>query len=69
MYASYNGLTPLMYAAATSKNTKIIELLLQYGADVRIRDVQKRTALDYAKSNPDIYNTDAYWRINDRMYE
>ena len=64
-----NGLTALMYAAANAKNPKIIEVLLKNGADARIRSREKKTALDYAKSNPNLKETDTFWRINDGMYE
>ena len=43
-----NGKTPLMYAARYNR-VKIINLLLENGAEVDIKDKGGRTAVDYAK--------------------
>ena len=62
------GQTPLMYASMSNTNPKIITTLLQNGADVKAKNTGK-TALDYAKENPQIYRTDAYWQMNNLLYE
>ena len=64
-----NGLTSLMLASFHNTNPEIITTLLQNGADVKAKDIVGRTALDYAKENPKIYKTDAYWQMNNLMYE
>lgn len=43
-----NGKTPLMYAARYNR-VEIINLLLENGAEVDIKDKGGRTAIDYAK--------------------
>ena len=45
-----NGMTPLIYAAA-SGNLELVQLLLQSGADVSKEDGNGRTALDKATNN------------------
>ncbi len=42
------GMTPLMYAARYNK-TEIATLLIQYGANLKIKSDRGYTALDYAK--------------------
>lgn len=44
-----DGRTPLMFAAMFDK-LEMMELLIQRGADHRLRDADKRSALDYARS-------------------
>lgn len=63
------GSTPLMFASRFNSNPEIITTLLQNGADVKAKDTDGKTALDYAQENPKIYRTDAYWQMNNLMYE
>lgn len=64
------GATPLMWAVMhNNQNPKIIEILIKHGADVKSKHKSGKTALDYAKENPYIYRTNAYWLINDKMFE
>ena len=52
-----------------NQNPKIIEILIKHGADVKSKHKSGKTASDYAKENPYIYRTNAYWLINDKMFE
>ena len=63
------GRTPLMYASWYNKNPEIITTLLKHGADAKAKSSEGKTALDYAKDNPKIYQTEAYWELNQVMYE
>lgn len=55
----YNGKTYLMYAAETNKNTDIISLLLEAGAD-KNQVVNGKTAFDYAKENSRLKHDSVY---------
>ncbi len=46
----YHGQTPLHYSVRTNDMSKLT-LLLQFGADVDIKDFRGKTALDYALSS------------------
>lgn len=48
----FNGTTPA-HAAATSKNSKILELLVEAGADLRLRDSMGRSVEDWCQLMPD----------------
>lgn len=63
------GMTPLMFAAKSASSDEVVKLLLKNGADARIYDDKGKTFLDYAKENPILFNTDIYWKINDKMYQ
>lgn len=63
------GWTALMWAARFNANPAIIETLIKYGANVKVKDKDGKAALDYAKDNPNIYRTKAYWLLNDKTYE
>ncbi len=47
---SIEGWTPLMYAAAEG-NIEVIEVLLDYDADVTLQDTDGETATDFARNN------------------
>ena len=64
-----NGWTPLMSASNSNQNPEIITTLLKHGADAKARSNEGKTALDYAKDNPKIYQTEAYWDLNQVTYE
>lgn len=46
-----DGDTPLFMAAYGNKNPEVIKALLEYGADVNIRDDSGKTALEYTYKN------------------
>ncbi len=62
------GFTPLMIAAGLNKNPKVIEVLLDAGADGRLESWVRKTAFDYAKGNPAVRNTDAYSLLNEARF-
>ena len=65
-----HGYTALMMAATNSDiNPEVIDALLNHGADVKIKNKEGKTALDYAAENPKIYGTDVYWKLNVLMYK
>ena len=64
-----DGWTPLMVASTFNENPEIITTLLKHGADAKAKSNEGKTALDYAKDNPKIYQTEAYWELNQVMYE
>jgi ankyrin repeat protein len=45
---SYNGMTPLMYAARYN-NVAMIKMLLEKGAKLSVKDVRGNTAIKYAE--------------------
>ncbi len=63
------GQTALMRACMHNKQSDVVKTLIKHGANVKVKDKDGKTALDYAKDNPYIYRTDAYWLLNDKMYE
>lgn len=66
---SSTGITPLMYACNTfMPEPGRIRFLLENGADPTLHDIKFKTALDYARANSQIYNTDEYWLLNDVYY-
>ena len=62
------GFTLLMLAARDNRTPEVISALIKNGANVKAQDNNGRTALDYAKDNPKIYKSKAYWELNDLMY-
>ena len=62
------GWTPLMYDARYSKYPEVITTLLEAGADLKVKDIQRKTAFDHAKSNEKLKGTAAYWKLNDALY-
>lgn len=62
--SSFNGKTPLMYAAENSKDTKIIEFLLQKGAKISYKTENGQTAFDFARKNKNLPHNEVYWKLN-----
>ncbi len=62
--SSYDGKTPLMYAAETNSNTKIIKWLLSSGARTTYKTSGGKTAWDFAKENSALPHDDNYWALN-----
>ena len=54
-----DNFTALMIAALYNKNPEIISILLRNGADVKAKDKYGKRAIDYAKRNEKLKNTDA----------
>jgi len=59
------GMTALMWAARSNNNPEVIITLLESGADAKIRDNDGKMAIDYARNNHRIVNTDAFQKLNE----
>ncbi|MCL1875951.1 MAG: ankyrin repeat domain-containing protein [Synergistaceae bacterium] len=65
------GMTPLIFAAKKvigpefELNPEVITILLNAGADPKVRDSSRKMAIDYAKENEKLKNTDVFWNLND----
>lgn len=62
--SSYNGKTPLMYAAETNKSTSTIKFLLDNGAKTGYRTENGMSAFDFARNNRRIPKDNYYWALN-----
>jgi len=63
---SENGITPLMWAAKSYySNPEVIRTLLEFGANPKAKDNSGIMAIDYAKGNDKLKNTEAF-RILER---
>jgi len=58
----WSGMTPLMEAALRA-SPEVIIAMLEAGADANARDNDGRMAIDYARYNPNLANTDAFRRL------
>jgi len=63
-----NGMTALMVAAHFNPNPEVITILINAGADGKLKSSKGKTAFDYAKDNPKIKDTAAYWALNDARF-
>ncbi|MBR0486392.1 MAG: ankyrin repeat domain-containing protein [Treponema sp.] len=61
----YDGKTPLMYAAESNKDTKIIAWLLNNGAKTSYMTTTGLKAFDYAKANKHLPHDRYYWAMNE----
>lgn len=61
----YDGKTPLMYAAESNKDTKIIAWLLNNGAKTSYMTTTGLKAFDYAKANKHLPHDKFYWAMNE----
>ena len=62
------GMTPLMWAAMNNTNPEVITALLKAGAKKKKKSLEGKTAFDYAKDNPNIKDTAAYWALNNARF-
>ncbi|TDP85636.1 ankyrin repeat protein [Halanaerobium saccharolyticum] len=77
-YQNSKGNTALHRAAYKAEDPRIIELLLEYGADGTIENEADRKAIEYidgfemgfgvVSENEYLIETDAYWNLNDASY-
>lgn len=51
-----------------SEHPAIIEVLLDAGANLNVRDKTGKTPWDYARGNEEIKGSSAYWRLNDARF-
>ncbi|MCL1876223.1 MAG: ankyrin repeat domain-containing protein, partial [Synergistaceae bacterium] len=66
-YAERDGWTALMMAAAQNKNPEIISILLKNGADAQAKDKDGKSAIDYARKNDKLKNTDAVRELEEAV--
>lgn len=59
----YDGKTPLMYAAESCKDTKIIQWLLSNGAKINYKTDSGLTAFDFAKKNKKLKRDSVFWSL------
>jgi ankyrin repeat protein len=61
-----DGRTPLIFASYLSYNPEaIITTLLQLGADPKIKDNTGKTAIDYARNNEKLKNTEVLQKLEE----
>ncbi|NLM01453.1 MAG: hypothetical protein GX220_08390 [Treponema sp.] len=60
--------TALMWASWKNTNPSVIKMLLKYEADPKAINVYGKKAIDFARENEKIKNTDAYRQLNDVSY-
>lgn len=60
----YEGKTPLMYACKYCKSTKVIKLLLDKDAGIKLRSTEGKSAFDYAQENKSLPKDEVYWALN-----
>jgi ankyrin repeat protein len=61
-------MTTLMYAARYTTNSEIITMLLKAGASGKAKDINGKTAFDYAKENAKLKGTAVYWAMNNARF-
>jgi hypothetical protein len=66
-YRKFGTATILMEAAQRTNDPALIMALLDAGADTKAK-YRGRTALDFARDNESLVNTDAFWRLNDLTF-
>jgi ankyrin repeat protein len=54
------NVTPLMLAASNNTDPVVLIILLNAGADPKVRNADGKTAFDYVQGNPMLWDTDAY---------
>ena len=62
------GWTPLLAAAQSTEHPENIELLLAAGVDATAKSYEGKTAFDYAQENPALWDTEAFWMLNDARF-
>lgn len=62
---SFDGKTPLMYAADCNSSTEIIAWLLENGANASLKTSKGKTAFDFARENSKLPHDGVYWALNE----
>lgn len=62
-----NGITALMLAAKNSEDPGILNALLDAGADIKMKNKKGKTALDFARENESLKNSDVLKRLEGRI--
>ena len=61
-----DGVTPLMPAAGSNPNPEVLKALLEAGADAKAKNNEGKTALDYARMNEKLKDTEALRLLEDK---
>ena len=64
-----DGMSPLMWAAKTNSNPEVLATLIKAGAEVNATNSDGKKAIDYAKENDALKDTDVYWQLHDASFE
>ena len=59
-----NGWTPLIWAALFNPSPEIVAALLDAGADAKAKGAMGERAIDYARDNPALKDTEALKRLD-----
>ena len=62
------GKTALMLASRFNEGPDVIIILLKVGADAKAKDIEGKTAWNWAQGNEKLKGTKAYWALNDAQY-
>jgi ankyrin repeat protein len=54
-----------MFAARFSANPEVIKILLEKGADAKAKDKNGKKAIDYARENPAILNSEVLSQLEE----
>ena len=65
---SKDGMTPLIFAVRNNSNPNVIITLLSFKADPKVRDNSGKMAIDYAKANKALENTDVLRELEKSGY-
>lgn len=61
-------LVVLFFLTSNQNPEVIIRVLLEAGADGKVKDNEGLTAFDYAQGNEHIKGTEVYWLLNEAQY-
>lgn len=70
------GYTPFMFVAGAAKtgqefyiNPQVIQLFLDYGADITLMNQERKSAFDYMSNNPVFTKTKVFKKISSQLYK
>ncbi|MBC7218398.1 MAG: hypothetical protein H5U36_09785 [Candidatus Caldatribacterium sp.] len=63
-----SGATLLMWAAMLNENPEVVRVLLEAGADATLTNSLGKKAIDYARENPALKDTDVFWELYNRSF-
>lgn len=63
-----DGWTPLMWAAMLNENPEVVRVLLEAGADATLTNSLGKKAIDYARENPALKDTEVFWELCKRSF-
>ena len=63
------GESPLIHAVKCGRSPEVCAVLIKAGADVNARDNDGKKAIDYAKENNALKDTDVYGQLHDASFK